>query len=150
MHSPFPLNWCLITFVSQGGFKFFLANNHFFAFQTSDILAANEELVLLAFELIRFIGSGHQYNSLVKSATKAKLANVTECQPKPATTSDSDTSRTRGTSGTPDLPRAWPLDWATDKPLFRKALRKFESHFSDLQSTRDLNEDLGEGSSNSF
>ena len=120
-----------------------------FVFRTSDILTANEELVLLTFEFIRFIESDHQYISLVKSTIKTKLTNIIECQLRSAITSNSDIDRTRDTSGTPDLFRAWSLNWTTDKPLFRKALRKFESYFSDLQSTTD-SDDIKEEFFNSF
>ena len=120
-----------------------------FVFRTSDILTANEKFVLLTFELIRFIESDHQYISLVKSTIKTKLTNIIECQLRSAITSNSDIDRTRNTSETSDLFRAWSLNWATNKPLFRKALRKFENHFSDFQSTTD-SDDLRKESSNSF
>ena len=95
----------------------------------------------MIFELIEFIDSDHQYVFLISPSTKSKLVEVTLNQSKPSTSTDTK-SRTRTTSKTSEHSRPWPLNWAIDKPLFKKAIKRFESCFPKLISNREISENL--------
>ena len=83
----------------------------------------------MTFQLIDFINIEHQFASLIKFIIKNKLAEVTFDQFKFYTFIDFD--RIRATSEASDLFRFWSFEWATDKSLFKRAVRKFENNFSD-------------------
>ena len=95
----------------------------------------------MIFELIKFIDSDHQYVFLISSSTKSKFVEVTLNQFKSSTSTDTK-SRTRTTSEISKHSRFWFLNWAIDKSLFKKAVKRFESCFSKLISNKKFSEDL--------
>ena len=95
----------------------------------------------MIFELIKFIDSDHQYVFLISFSTKSKLVEITLNQSKSSTSTDTE-NRTRTTSETSKHSRFWFLNWAIDKSLFKKAVKRFENCFSELISNRKISEDL--------
>ena len=86
--------------------------------------------MLLIFQLINFINIEHQFASLIKTSTKSKLAEIAFDHSRSKFFIDID--RTRAFSKTSDLSRFWSLEWATNKSLFRRFLKRFENCFSNL------------------
>ena len=94
-----------------------------------DILTVSEKLVCLTFEIIEFINTDHQYATLIKLATKIKLAEIIFNQSKSSILSDID--RIRIFSETSVL-HLWFTDWITNKAIFKKTVLKFEKLFFEL------------------
>ena len=78
---------------------------------------------------------------MISSSTKNKFVEVTLNQSKSSTSTDTE-NRTRTTSEISKHSRFWSLNWAIDKSLFKKAVKRFESCFSKLISNKEISENL--------
>ena len=90
----------------------------------------------MTFHFINFINIEHQFASLVKFSTKSKFAEITFNHFRSKTSIDID--RIRAISKISDLLRSWSLEWTTNKFFLKKALKRFENHFSKFEENQSF------------
>ena len=85
-----------------------------------------------------FFETGHQFATLATPATKQVVFDITSIHLRPTSLRPPQpelTGHIRARSASIDLEfQPWPQNWATDKPLFRSDLKKFDSRTADLRT----------------
>lgn len=98
----------------------------------------NKEVSILAHQLLAFTSTGHQYSTFLSSVTRQVVADIVErtSHSPPSLVQPTRKGRTRSIED--EDPRIWPAEWAVDKSLFKRVVKRFET------ATQDLTSSLGE------